>query len=106
MDINLESKFFSQQFPILTRENNYFYVHHYCKNMFINDVKKIEDEYNNLNAVNRIYVITKAVVYYKIIYAFESFQLFNNLLDNINKVKNLKKKFIDNINDGGIKEKN
>lgn len=106
MDINLESKFFSQQYPILTRENNYFYVHHYCKNAFINDVNKIKDEYNKLNAVNRIYVLTKAFLYYKFIYAFESFDLFNNLLDNINKVKNLKKNFIDNIDDGRIEKKN
>jgi hypothetical protein len=84
----LDSKFFLQQYPILTRENNYFYVHYYCCNLYINDVKTIEEEYNRMNIPYRLYNLGRAFVYYKFIELFSP-----ELLKNINKVKNLKKNF-------------
>lgn len=84
----LESKFFSQQYPILTRDNNYFYVHYYCCNLYINDVKIIENEFNQMNIPTRLYNLGRAFLYYKFIELFSP-----ELLKNINKVKNLKKNF-------------
>jgi hypothetical protein len=63
MDLfKMESKFFTEQFPVLGSENNYFFVHKYCKEMCDGDIKAELAKLDEMVFYKKAWCIITAVI--------------------------------------------